>query len=92
MVVPLPPLKLPSEGSQAISPAAAMTGSPPVVIGVEVLVGLGIGLAVNVGTEVEVGVVLGLLVTVAGGEVGETTAVEPDVGVGAMFVTDGCAV
>ena len=60
--------------------------------GVEVLVGLGIGLAVNVGMEVEVGVVFGLLVTVAGGNVAEATAVEPEVGVGATLVTDGCTV
>jgi len=74
-----------------MSPAAAMIGSPPVVIGVEVLVGLGIGLAVNVGTEVEVGMVFGLLVTVAAGKVGEAT-LEPDVEVGAIFVAEGWAV
>jgi hypothetical protein len=68
-----------------------MTGSP-VVTGVAVFVGLGIGLAVNVGREVEVGRVFGLLVTVAGGNVGDATTVEPKVGVGAALVTDGCAV
>ena len=75
-----------------MSPAAAIIGSPPVVTGVGVLVGLGVGLAVNVGIEVEVGVMLGLLVTVAAGEGGEATAVEPEVAVSARLVTDGCAV
>ena len=86
--VPLPPLKLASDGSQAISPAAAMTGSPP-VIGVLVLVALGLGLAVKVGMDVTVGLTAGLRVAVevgAAGTVGEAATVETDVRVGATLV------
>ena len=79
----MPPLKLPSDGSQAISPAAAMIGSPPVITGVAVLVGLGMGLAVKVGTDVTVGLAAGFRVAVAvgsAGEVGEEMLVAASVG------------
>ena len=91
----MPPLKLPSDGSQAISPAAAMIGSPPVITGVAVLVGLGMGLAVKVGTDVTVGLTAGLRVAVAvasAGDVGEETLVAASVGVRPPFVAVGCTV
>jgi hypothetical protein len=45
-----------------------------------------------VGTEVEVGLLLGLLVTVAGGKVGDATEVEAVVGVEATVVAVNCGV
>ena len=85
-VVPEPPLKLTSPGSQAMSPAATTTGSPDgcveIVVGVLVTVGVTVGgrsVAVDVRTAVAVGVTVGG----KGVEVGVAAAGVPvSVGVG----------
>ena len=64
------------------------------MFGAEVLVGLGMGLAVKVGREVTVGVIAGFLVAVAvaaGGLVGGTTvALTGEVGEAGIVDTDVC--
>ena len=72
--VPSPPLKLELAGSQAISPAAAINGSPEAGADVEVAVG---GREVAVGVEVR-GKAVGVAVLVGERE----AAVEVEVGVG----------
>ena len=62
--VPSPPLKLELAGSQAISPAAAINGSPEAGADVEVAVG---GREVAVGVEVR-GKAVGVAVLVGGRE------------------------